>query len=197
MTGIQPDGLPHSEIPGSTVTCTYPGRFVACHVLLRLREPRHPPRALVLFISLAGITSRLFLFYIFFSFVSCPVTGQDSTREFRYSLTSIMSKNFHRRHRQLDGFQGTIPVVTPSRGPVIYIESERKDRREATFLLVRLQKGGVPAAPSGTATLLRLSPSYRYYPSSLLAVTIFRYSRLPWLDGRCVQGPGTYSPRHG
>ena len=27
-----------------------------------------------------------------------------------------------------------------------------------------LQKGGVPAAPSGTATLLRLSPSYRYYP---------------------------------
>ena len=39
----------------------------------------------------------------------------------------------------------------------------------------RLQKGGVPAAPSGTAT----------------------YPRLPWLDGRCVQGPGTYSPRHG
>ena len=26
------------------------------------------------------------------------------------------------------------------------------------------QKGGVPAAPSGTATLLRLSPSYRFYP---------------------------------
>ena len=26
---------------------------------------------------------------------------------------------------------------------------------------------------------------------------LFRYRRLPWLDGRCVQGPGTYSPRHG
>ena len=25
----------------------------------------------------------------------------------------------------------------------------------------------------------------------------FRYPRLSWLDGRCVQGPGTYSPRHG
>ena len=25
----------------------------------------------------------------------------------------------------------------------------------------------------------------------------FRHSRLSWLDGRCVQGPGTYSPRHG
>ena len=61
----------------------------------------------------------------------------------------------------------------------------------------QLQKGGVPAAPSGTATLLRLSPSHQFYPRTLLAVTYFRYPRLPWLDGRCVQGPGTYSPRHG
>ena len=29
------------------------------------------------------------------------------------------------------------------------------------------------------------------------SVTYFRYPRLSWLDGRCVQGPGTYSPRHG
>ena len=60
-----------------------------------------------------------------------------------------------------------------------------------------LQKGGVPAAPSGTATLLRLSPNHQFYPRALLAVTHFRYPRLSWLDGRCVQGPGTYSPRHG
>ena len=26
--------------------------------------------------------------------------------------------------------------------------------------------------------------------------TDFRYYRLPWRDGRCVQHPGTYSPRH-
>ena len=32
---------------------------------------------------------------------------------------------------------------------------------------------------------------------SSLAVTDFRRPRLSWLDGRCVQGPGTYSPRHG
>ena len=25
----------------------------------------------------------------------------------------------------------------------------------------------------------------------------FERSPLPWLDGRCVQGSGTYSPRHG
>ncbi len=24
----------------------------------------------------------------------------------------------------------------------------------------------------------------------------FGRSQLPWLDGRCVQGPGTYSPQH-
>ena len=62
---------------------------------------------------------------------------------------------------------------------------------------VSLQKGGVPAAPSGTATLLRLSPNHQFYPRALLAVTHFRYPRLSWLDGRCVQGPGTYSPRRG
>jgi len=45
--------------------------------------------------------------------------------------------------------------------------------------------------------LLRLSASHRFYPRRLLAVTDFRYSQLPSLDGRCVQGPGTYSPRHG
>ena len=61
----------------------------------------------------------------------------------------------------------------------------------------QLQKGGVPATPSGTATLLRLSPSHQFCPRTLLPVTYFRHPRLPWLDGRCVQGPGTYSPRHG
>src|SRR5574344_364370 len=60
----------------------------------------------------------------------------------------------------------------------------------------RLQKGDVPAAPSGTATLLRLSPNYQFYPRPDMTPD-FRYPRLSWLDGRCVQGPGTYSPRHG
>ncbi len=73
----------------------------------------------------------------------------------------------------------------------------QKQNLEEVIITTSLQKGGVPAAPSGTATLLRLSPSHRFYPRALLAVTHFRYPRLPWLDGRCVQGPGTYSPRHG
>ena len=40
------DGLPHSEISGSKVICTYPKLIAAYHVLHRLHVPRHPPYAL-------------------------------------------------------------------------------------------------------------------------------------------------------
>src|SRR5438477_10259314 len=39
-------GLPHSEIPGSTIARISPRLFAACHVLHRLSVPRHPPNAL-------------------------------------------------------------------------------------------------------------------------------------------------------
>ena len=44
--GIAPDGLPHSDILRSKGICPSLRLFAACHVLLRLREPRHPPCAL-------------------------------------------------------------------------------------------------------------------------------------------------------
>lgn len=44
--GITPGGFPHSGTPGSTPACGYPRHFVACHALLRLPAPRHPPCAL-------------------------------------------------------------------------------------------------------------------------------------------------------
>ena len=46
---LQVTGLSHSEIRGSKVICTYPRLIAACHVLHRLREPRHPPDALTSF----------------------------------------------------------------------------------------------------------------------------------------------------
>ena len=46
---LQVIGLSHSEIPGSTDICSYPRLIAACHVLHRLREPRHPPYALAYF----------------------------------------------------------------------------------------------------------------------------------------------------
>ena len=57
---IKSTGLPHSEISGSRVICTSPELVAACHVLLRLREPRHPPVALFFFfLSMNARTSLL------------------------------------------------------------------------------------------------------------------------------------------
>src|SRR5215813_9919457 len=44
-------GLPHSEIPGSTIARPSPQLIAACHVLHRLSVPRHPPDALRRLIS--------------------------------------------------------------------------------------------------------------------------------------------------
>ena len=38
--------FPHSEISGSRDICSSPELIAACHVLLRLQVPRHPPNAL-------------------------------------------------------------------------------------------------------------------------------------------------------
>ena len=48
---LQHTGLPHSDITGSIDICSSPVLFAACHVLHRLLEPRHPPYALVYFLS--------------------------------------------------------------------------------------------------------------------------------------------------
>ena len=46
LTGLLPVGFPHSGIRGSQAVRASPRLFAACRVLLRLREPRHPPCAL-------------------------------------------------------------------------------------------------------------------------------------------------------
>ena len=51
VTGLQPAGLPHSEMRGSVHACRSPRLFAACRVLLRLRKPRHPPSALFSLLS--------------------------------------------------------------------------------------------------------------------------------------------------
>ena len=47
--GIATAGLPHSEIRVSMDICSYTRLIAAYHVLLRLREPRHPSCALLSF----------------------------------------------------------------------------------------------------------------------------------------------------
>ena len=58
MSSLQDDGLSHSDIRGSKAICAYPRLFAAYHVLLRLREPRHPPCALSYFPSHALLQSN-------------------------------------------------------------------------------------------------------------------------------------------
>ena len=80
-----------------------------------------------------------------------------------------------------------------------FSNSPRRIRfRAYTARTSSLGKGGDPAAPSGTTTLLRLHPPHKAYlrqrpPCGWTAG--FGYPLLGWCDGRCVQGPGTYSPR--
>ena len=51
VAGLQPAGLPHSDMRGSFHACRSPRLFAACRVLLRLRKPRHPPSALFSLLS--------------------------------------------------------------------------------------------------------------------------------------------------
>ena len=44
---ITSGGFPHSDICGSRDICSSPQLIAACHVLLRLPVPRHPPYALL------------------------------------------------------------------------------------------------------------------------------------------------------
>ena len=62
-TGSTTGGLSHSDICGSIPFGGSPQLFAAVHVLLRLSEPRHPPCALILFIScLASLWFHIYIY---------------------------------------------------------------------------------------------------------------------------------------
>ena len=65
--GIRPCGFPHSDSHGSLPVCGSPWIFAAYRVLHRSRKPRHPPFALLLFLSSRvtfRITLRLFFLLV-------------------------------------------------------------------------------------------------------------------------------------
>ena len=80
VISLQLIGLPHSDIHGSIRICQSPWLFAACHVLLRLQEPRHPPYTLsnfsrsLLYVSscqrsllpISGFRTRLSFFRVLF-----------------------------------------------------------------------------------------------------------------------------------
>ena len=83
MTFLQNAGLSHSEIRGSKVICTYPQLIAAYHVLHRLREPRHPPCALIYFLLSPG---------------SSPFLKKDLNQMVRYILLALTKFTFFVHH---------------------------------------------------------------------------------------------------
>ena len=61
VLGLLPNGLSHSDISGSNLVCKSPELFAAYHVLLRLQEPRHPPYALIYFLTTPHIPYWLYM----------------------------------------------------------------------------------------------------------------------------------------
>ena len=55
MTGLQPAGLPHSEIPGSKLAYSLPRLIAVRHVLHRHLVRRHPPYALCTFTNFLSV----------------------------------------------------------------------------------------------------------------------------------------------
>jgi len=95
-TRLQRDRLPHSDICGSMVVCTSPQLFAAYHVLRRLREPRHPPYALIRFrlfdVFDFSISPLLFLSSSSsLRFLSTPFNAFPSTT----SVLPVLSMNFY------------------------------------------------------------------------------------------------------
>ncbi len=98
---ITGEGLPHSDTRGSMVVCTYPRLFAACHVLLRLSVPRHPPYAL------SNLTLNLIPPYDRLLYTSSLLL---------YSF-SILSKIVHMRFVELSGIEPLTSCVQGRRSP--------------------------------------------------------------------------------
>ena len=79
------------------------------------------------------------------------------------------------------------------------IQQDSLQRKTSRHRFDLFPEGGdlVDGVTSTVAFKATYGPNHRFHPRPILAVTDFRCPRLSWLDGRCVQGPGTYSPRHG
>src|SRR4051812_48981495 len=120
-------GLPHSEIPGSTIARISPGLFAACHVLHRLSVPRHPPDALTL---------RL----------SATPNGKDHIR-WNHGFHRRWNQKFHRRschRRDKLSFQKTLSCGTNQQLPIFADRGRRSFRAVTQLTSSRLSINNMP-----------------------------------------------------
>ena len=158
---IAPGGLSHSDSRGSMAPCASPRIFAACRVLLRRRMPRHPPCALSRLIpSLQRLSSS--------PRMSSPAPRLPAGTPSSFFASLLACFTF------LWNCFPVLSIVRRPRGAGENYNKQRLTKNLEMYLAMRglrvgggpmvrglLLKGGNPAAPSGTATLLRLSPSQR------------------------------------
>ena len=87
VTGSSPAGFPHSDIRVSLPACGSSRLFAACHVLLRLLVPRHPPCALV---SLIVFLFSLVTLCFYSQFVLWFVNSKRNCRSLRSPLLTCL-----------------------------------------------------------------------------------------------------------
>ena len=196
-------GFPHSEISGSSLVCQLPEAY---RRLLRLSSP---PDAKASTLCPSLLTNALAV--LFGELTLRPGSTEPASSSIPYAATNLF----------IAGFQGTtVPESLRGSGP----NRRRPLRMNLTGLVgpvVENQVAVLVISPALDAwpklravgslkeviqpqVPLRL-PCYDFTPiidqtvdGSLPKgwVTGFGSSQLSWCDGRCVQGPGTYSPRH-
>jgi hypothetical protein len=175
-------GFPHSGISGSQPTCGSPKLIAAYRALLRLSVPRHPPCALFRLTGFAPaplespprspgprtgahVDTRLVLTFP----TTLPIPGFQSTK-----LRGVLCDSAHPSTLGFESF------LLP-KGPLT-----RALRKEVIQPQVPLRLPCYDFAPVTELAFGRSLPCGLGHD--------FGRSRLPWRDGRCVQGPGTYSP---
>ena len=94
VTGLLPAGLSHSDICGSSLVCKSPQLFAAYHVLLRLQEPRHPPYALIYFLTcyrslLQSVTLYLIPLNLVNELREFPLAKYDIAVSLRYTFRDV------------------------------------------------------------------------------------------------------------
>ena len=192
VTGLQPAGLPHSEISGSTAAGASPELIAACHVLHRLREPRHPPRALRTLASAreARPLQALALYDAslsknIFSYLAASGPGWIRTTDLHIISVTLSPAELRDQQETVTGLGGVLP--------------RSRSQKQCTLSFLKSLERRLSSRTFPYGYLVTTSPQSPTPPSYLpfKQGRYFRSCRLPWRDGRCVQGPGTYSPRHG
>ena len=181
-------GFPHSDIHGSLNICFSPWLFAAYHVFLRLLVPRHSPYALTsltyffLEFSCCSLVCCCYVYIIYFSmcFFKCV-----------YFLLNINKKQSggDDKNRTRDPLRARQMLQPTELHP--HVTHSKINNTSRMFLLRKevIQPHLPIRLPCYDFTPI-IKPTFDHFYMG------FGYSQLSWCDGRCVQGPGTYSPQY-